>query len=515
MTSQPPKSNRRVGLYVKLVGGLLLLSLLPLAVSSLLIGNIGEVAQNFASHHVEELRPHLTRAQGAYRQLIEAKKSEYQEVAQRLAGDRTLRNRLQERVEDGWDEVAATLLSAHPDLIEIHIESGQGIALGQASRVSSLPPDGFRALRLQQAIDVGGAKLELVFAADLQPVKDLQALGEALVLSHRVDKVRSSLPSSYRLAFLLLVGAVVVLVTLLALVFARRISHRIALLVAGTRDVAMGNLASRVDVDGSDELAELAAAFNSMVRDLREERQKTLYLQRIGAWQDVARKLAHEIKNPLTPIQLVVQQAVSSYPGDDARYKKLLASCDEIVREEVEGLRRLVDAFRDLGRLPKVEAVALPLSTIISDLRANAELAPLLEVVGGDDSIMLSADRLLLRRALVNLLDNGVDAGKDAGHEGKVVLRCESGEGTVRFVVDDEGSGVPSNKREQIFDPYVTSKETGTGLGLAIARKIALDHRGDLSIDEALAPTGGARFVLAIPMSEAMSAGTPAPPEDS
>ncbi len=492
------QTKRRFGLQLKLVGALLMLSLLPLTVSALLVGNIGEVAQNFASHHVESLRPHLSRAQNAYRQVIAAKKSEFQEVARRLAASDELAQRLRERSEDGWEPLASKLLAEHPELISVAIVNGQGVEMAKAEREPSLPKERVRKLAMPQAVGVGGAQLQLVFAADLQPVLELQAIGEALEASRRVDTVKSSLPESYRLAFLLLVGGVVVVVTILALLFARRISRRIASLVAGTREVARGDLGARVALDGNDELAELATAFNTMVNDLQQERQKTLYLQRIGAWQDVARKLAHEIKNPLTPIQLVVQQAVSSYPGDDPRYQKLLASCDEIVREEVQGLRRLVDAFRDLGRLPKVEASALPVADLLSDLRANVELGPCMEIIEDDDDMVVSADRLLLRRALVNLLENGVQAGKEG--MGRVVLRCARKGDLAEFSIEDEGPGVAREKREQIFDPYVTSKEMGTGLGLAIAKKVALDHRGALFLDEEPGPAGGARFVLTIPL---------------
>tara|TARA_R110002073_G_scaffold123819_5_gene267831 strand:- start:128625 stop:130142 length:1518 start_codon:yes stop_codon:yes gene_type:complete len=495
-TVQPRK--RRFGLQIKLVGALLMLSLLPLTVSALLVGNIGEVAQNFASHHVASLRPHLSRAQSAYREVIAAKKSEFQEVAKRLAATPELEDRLREQVEEGWDAFAQTLLAEHGELISVAIVNDQGKEMAKVSRVASLPEERVRELALPQALGPGGAQLRLVFAADMQPVLELQALGEALEASKRVDTVKSSLPASYRLAFLLLVGGVVVVVTILALLFAGRISRRIAALVAGTREVAKGDLGARVALEGQDELAELATAFNTMVDDLHQERQKTLYLQRIGAWQDVARKLAHEIKNPLTPIQLVVQQAVSSYPGDDPKYLRLLASCDEIVREEVQGLRRLVDAFRDLGRLPKVEASALPLIDLLGDLRANAELAKGMEIIEVDEGMVVSADRLLLRRALVNLLENGMQAGPNGA--GRVVLRCERDGAVARFSIEDEGPGVAESKREQIFDPYVTSKETGTGLGLAIAKKVALDHRGLLQLDPEPSQMGGARFILTIPL---------------
>src|SRR5690606_4734619 len=141
------------------------------------------------------------------------------------------------------------------------------------------------------------------------------------------------------------------------------------------------------------------------------DRQKILYLQRIGAWQDVARRLAHEIKNPLTPIQLAVQQCVSQYDGDDPRFQRLLDDTDEIVGEEIAGLRRLVDAFSALGRLPRVEATALSLRTVLDDLGKDPGLADHLELDAAAPELTVRADRLLLRRLLANLVENGIQAG--------------------------------------------------------------------------------------------------------
>lgn len=500
--------GRRMRLQVKLVAVLLVLSLIPLAVTALLVGNLGEVAQNFARNHVEELRPHMVLAQDAYRELIEAKKEQYQEVARRLAAQPEVHEiSLQGEVSASGNGLLHKQLDEHDRLLHLEIRTKDGQVLAEATRSESEGPDmtSHRELEVRQEIGSAGAEYLAVFAAELAPTQKLQSLAEALAVSKRVDTVESSLPSSYRIAFLLLVGGVVLAVTAIAIIFAGRMSRRINSLVSGTRAVAKGDLDSRVELGGKDELAELAIAFNGMVADLQKERNKILYLQRIGAWQDVARKLAHEIKNPLTPIQLVVQQAVSSYKGDDERYKKLLATCDEIVREEIDGLRRLVDAFRDLGRLPKVEASSLSVAAVISDLQGDPALAEVLILDGPDNDECVSADRLLLRRTLVNLVENGKHAGQEKGTDGKVTLRWRFTEGYAEFIVDDEGGGVPVEKREEIFDPYVTSKDTGTGLGLAIAKKVALDHGGTLRLADEAAPTGGARFVLEIPLDESES----------
>jgi nitrogen fixation/metabolism regulation signal transduction histidine kinase len=249
-------------------------------------------------------------------------------------------------------------------------------------------------------------------------------------------------------------------------------------------------------------MAELGSAFNTMLDDLNQTRGQLAYLQRIGAWQDVARRLAHEIKNPLTPIQLAVQQTVSQYKGDDARFRKTLEETGEIVEEEIEGLRRLVDTFRTLGQLPKVEKHPIALADVIDELRLDPAFATKLELVPPATPVTVRADKLLLKRVLANLVENGIHAGHDANSSGSVVVSWSADPrgDLVTITVDDRGAGVAQADHERIFEPYVTTKATGTGLGLAISRKIAIEHGGDLVLAPTRAPTGGARFVVTLPL---------------
>jgi nitrogen fixation/metabolism regulation signal transduction histidine kinase len=249
-------------------------------------------------------------------------------------------------------------------------------------------------------------------------------------------------------------------------------------------------------------MAELGSAFNTMLDDLDQTRAQLEYLQRMGVWQDVARRLAHEIKNPLTPIQLAVQQCVSAYKGDDARYAQLLRDTGEIVEEEIEGLRRLVDTFRTLGALPKVEKAPLALAEVIEELRLDPAMATRLTLAPPDVPVTVRADKLLLKRVLANLVENGIHAGQEAGTAGDVAIgwATDPRRDVVMITVDDHGKGVGDASRDKIFDPYVTTKATGTGLGLAIARKIAIEHGGDLVLAADRAPTGGARFVVSLPL---------------
>jgi nitrogen fixation/metabolism regulation signal transduction histidine kinase len=250
-------------------------------------------------------------------------------------------------------------------------------------------------------------------------------------------------------------------------------------------------------------MAELGTAFNTMLDDLDDTRRQLEYLQRMGVWQDVARRLAHEIKNPLTPIQLAVQQCVSSYKGPDtdpARFAKLLADTGDIVAEEIASLRRLVDTFRTLGALPKVEAAPIALADVIEELKLDPTMAARLSLEPPAEPVTVRADKLLLKRVLVNLVENGIHAGQEAGGKGDVVIRWALRGAVVEISVDDHGKGVAPESREKIFEPYVTTKSTGTGLGLSIARKLTIEHGGDLRVAPDRAPTGGARFVVTLPL---------------
>ena len=188
------------------------------------------------------------------------------------------------------------------------------------------------------------------------------------------------------------------------------------------------------------------------------------------------------------------------YKGDDVKFRRLLDDTGEIVEEEIAGLRRLVDTFRTLGQLPKVEAAPLSLDEVIAELSLDPTMAARLKLVPPATGITVRADKLLLKRVLANLVENAIHAGQEAKQPGDVTVSWQSSPtGGAVIWVDDQGKGVAANQRERIFEPYVTSKATGTGLGLAISKKIALEHGGDLQVAFDAAPTGGARFVVTLP----------------
>lgn len=491
------KPRRPLPLQLKLTVALVLIVMAPLAVSAYFIGQLGKAAANVAAGEASARTAILEKAIDAYHELVRTKKNLHHEVASRLAH----RPDLLAAATGGTDVHAelAKLVTTEPGLRAIAILRPDGTTITDASRA----PAGaaWRDIEVYEPIGEAGENLRLTFEVSATINEDLQQLKQSIDATKTFLQIKSALPEGYRTAFLVLIGIAGLVAAGFGVWASTRVTRRIEALVRTARRVSDGQLDARVELPGRgrDEMAELGGAFNTMLDDLDQTRRQVEYLQRMGVWQDVARRLAHEIKNPLTPIQLAVQQCVSAYKGDDPRFKKLLVDAGEIVEEEIEGLRRLVDTFRTLGALPKVEAAPIALADVIEELKLDPAVAPRLALNPPAAPVTVRADKLLLKRVLANLVENGMHAGQEQGNAGDVVIGWTAIGDTARITIDDHGKGVSANDREKIFEPYVTTKSTGTGLGLAIAKKIAIEHGGELAIDPAPAPTGGARFVITLP----------------
>ena len=475
-------------LQLKLTVALVLIVMTPLAVSAYFIGQLGKAAANVAAGEASARTAILEKSIDAYHDLVRTTKDLHHEIGRRLAAR-----------PDITDQAALQkLVTVEPGLRAIAVLNPEGTATVEASRTPSGPA--WRDIEQYEPIGESGSNLRLTFEVSATVNEDLQRLKQSIDATKTFLQIKSALPAGYRTAFLVMIGIAGLVAAAFGVWASTFVTRRIASLVTTARRVSDGHHDARVELRGGDEMAELGSAFNTMLDDLDQTRRQVEYLQRMGVWQDVARRLAHEIKNPLTPIQLAVQQCVSSYKGDDPRFKKLLADTGEIVEEEIEGLRRLVDTFRTLGALPKVEASPIALGDVIEELKLDPTMAARLTLQPPKDSVTVRADKLLPKRVLANLVENGIHAGQDNGNAGDVVIGWSVTRDSARITVDDHGKGVSLDSHEKIFEPYVTTKTTGTGLGLAIARKIAIEHGGELSLASEKAPTGGARFVVTLPM---------------
>jgi len=485
--------DQRLPLQLKLTVALVLIVMTPLAASAYLIDQLGKAAANVAAGEASSRISTMENAKATYLDLVELTKRLHTEIAGRLA-QRPDFLALDPTVN------LAKVITDEPGLRAIALLGPDGRVVAEAE--TPLPGPAWRDKVVEQPLGTDGATLRLTFAVSATVNDDLGHLKDSIDAARTFSQIRTALPDSYRTAFLALLGVAGLAAAGFGIWASSFVTRRITALVSTARKVSDGQLDARVELPGHDELAELGRAVNTMLDDLDQTRAQLAYLQRMGVWQDVARRLAHEIKNPLTPIRLAVQQCVSSYKGDDARFARLLVDTGEIVEEEIAGLRRLVDTFRTLGALPKVEKAPIELAEAILELKLDPTMAARVILQPPDQPVTVRADKLLLKRVLANLVENGIHAGEEAGTAGEVVISwaADPGHGVVTITVDDHGRGVAGASRDKIFEPYVTTKASGTGLGLAIARKIALEHGGDLVLAPDRAPTGGARFVVSLPL---------------
>jgi two-component system, NtrC family, nitrogen regulation sensor histidine kinase NtrY len=285
----------------------------------------------------------------------------------------------------------------------------------------------------------------------------------------------------------MLVGGVGILVAVLAsLWFAARVTRPVESLAGAARRVAAGDLAAKVDVESSDELGELAAAFNRMTEDLVQQKQRTLQAERVAAWRELARRLAHELKNPLFPLQVTVENLVRAKEKAPEMFEEVFREGTSTLLAEVSNLKTIIGRFSEFARMPQPQRQPTQLNEVVhSVLRVfQAQLQEKSEITVrahlASELPMISADPDLLHRALSNLVLNAIDAMPQGG---EITIRTQSVGEAVELSVSDTGSGLTQEECERLFTPYYTTKLHGTGLGLAIVQSVVSDHGGKISVE--------------------------------
>jgi two-component system nitrogen regulation sensor histidine kinase NtrY len=234
-----------------------------------------------------------------------------------------------------------------------------------------------------------------------------------------------------------------------------------------------------------------------------------LKAQRLAAWREVAQRIAHEIKNPLTPIQLSAQRLRRRLGWRDAEERRLVTECAETIEQEVDGLRRLVDEFSRFARMPAFvpkPTDVRPLVEGVVGLYRESRPEVALATRHADDLPLCDVDPDHVKRAILNLVDNAVEAVAGSGGEVLVETQYLADPGRVRIVVSDTGPGIPLEDRDKLFLPHFSTKVTGMGLGLPIVSEIATEHGGTVSVEDN--EPRGSRFIIELPVAR-----TPAPVE--
>jgi signal transduction histidine kinase len=341
--------------------------------------------------------------------------------------------------------------------------------------------------------------------------KDRPLLGILLVGNSLRSYVE--LKRHIRSSALLVGSAGIVLAILLSGWAAARATRPVVELARAAREVAAGNWNTTVEVAGNDEMAELATSFNRMTAELLTQKERLMQAERVAAWRELARRLAHELKNPLFPLQLTVENLVRAREQSPKQFDEVFRESATTLLSELSNLKGIVGRFSEFSKMPHPELQPVQVNEVV---RAAAQLfqaqlqapgrAPISCRLELDERLTpIAADAELLHRAVSNLVLNAIDAMPEGG--AMTLLTRADGAKTI-IEVSDTGSGLTPEECDRIFTPYYTSKRHGTGLGLAIVQSVVSDHGGRISVQSR--PGHGATFLIELPQNGNRPQGRPA-----
>ncbi len=357
-----------------------------------------------------------------------------------------------------------------PDLIRLlgedHILSRMNTVREESFyEVYSLSPDStIRVVGFELNIRILLAKNQI--AESLKLYKSLSLFKESVIEGRLIWAIAT--------AFILVLALLAILA---ARTLSRGISQPIQRLAHGMKNVSDGDLSARVEVQARDEIKLLVDSFNKMAEDLQSSQDKLVAAERIAAWRDIARRVSHEIRNSLTPIQISLHRIRTKYSTEE-----LFLS----LQDEIESLRRLAEEFSQFARMPQLNRQNSDLNLLIRHLipLIEAESKPMKFMLQLDENInAISIDSDQIKRAIHNLVKNSIEA---SAVNGTILIRTsaiDDGKYRVQIEIRDHGSGMDDEIVIRIFEPYFTTKQRGVGLGLSIVKRIIDDHDGTIQIE--------------------------------
>jgi len=428
---------------------------------------------------------------------------EWQEAAAERLSSITL-NRLPGFLDRNVDlpAILASLQALDPavESLEIFGPGARRRSVGPpGSRLASAPPPGTSGSlppetrsgvsRLRYAISRDGT----VAVLGLRLPDEFDTATTSLATGH--DAMRNLAESSARwpsfiaLTYALFVLPLFLLALLAGMASADLVAEPLASLEDATRRIAAGDSSLRLLAKAGDERGWLISSFNRMLDELERGREGELIQERIDAWKDLAQRLAHELKNPLTPIRLASERLLRAARNDPEKARAITESTTLAIIAEVDGMDALLGDFREFARLPSPQRDWVPIDDLVEESVAMYRQSyPEVEFVVGDlpSGLRLNVDRSMIRRALGNLVANAVEAMNGKGRIGFSADLVKAGDsGYCRLRLSDSGKGIPPDIRDRVFMPYFTTKEKGTGLGLAIVERIVHDHGGRIRFESA------------------------------
>jgi len=391
----------------------------------------------------------------------------------------------------------------------LYQEFGVGISAGNTIDASGAFQDAAKLAPLITAVkEQGGEPTQVVHwsgdPADDETIHALPLKGEdgsllGVLLVGNSQRSYLALKRRIGSAALLVGGLGITIAILLSSWAAARVTRPVAELAGAAREVAAGNWNAHVDVDSTDEFGELADAFNRMTRELSQQRERLVQTERVAAWRELARRLAHELKNPLFPLQLTVENLLRAREKSSELFEEIFRESTATLLAEIGNLKTIIGRFSEFSKMPQPKFQRVDVNDVVRNVarlfQAHFE-APgrpriACETRLDDQLSPIAADPDLLHRAISNLVLNAMDAMPEGG---TLTLRTSHGDDRVHIDVSDTGTGLKPEECDRLFTPYYTSKQHGTGLGLAIVQSIISDHDGRISVESS--PGHGTTFKI-------------------
>ena len=352
-----------------------------------------------------------------------------------------------------------------------------------------------------------------------QPGSNQQSLQEQLMGVLLVGSSRRPLIELQRriISTAMLVGGLGILVAVVAsLWFGARVTRPVVSLAHAARRVAAGDLAAKVEVNSRDELGELAASFNRMTEDLLQQKDRAVQAERVAAWRELARRLAHELKNPLFPLQVTVENLLRAKEKSPEMFEEVFRESTSTLLAEINNLKAIIGRFSEFSRMPQPQRRPTQVNEVLrsvlrvfqAQLQSSNKITVRTELAA--DLPEISADPDLLHRALSNLVLNAIDAMPQGGELTLQTAAIGGNEArsadSIAISVSDTGSGLTPEECARLFTPYYTTKQHGTGLGLAIVQSVVSDHGGKISVEST--KEKGTTFRIELPRAAPMAGST-------
>ncbi len=315
---------------------------------------------------------------------------------------------------------------------------------------------------------------------------------EAISFYYNVEERSTGIKISFAIIYIIIVSLLLFVSITIAIRFSSRFFRSINNLIIASKEIGLGNLNTKVpEVKTDKDLEVLNKNFNMMTYQLKNQQEKLLINERHEAWENLARKLAHEIKNPLTPIQLTIDRIKDKYLNqvlekDQNNFKENL----KIINNQIKQIENLVNEFSDFARMPKPILKNNDLIRILKEnIRLLSEIDSSIDIIlsKNKDEILLNCDKEQISRVFLNLIKNSIEsiqqkAQKEPDFAKKITIEISQNYDHIKFILIDNGIGFNEIKGniKDILNPYFTTKKNGTGLGLSIVNKIINDHNGKL-----------------------------------